>query len=895
MTSQTNSDKRGFGGFMEKPFSLWTKLMLFVFCAGAAAAKLTYYYSMMGVSSHMDILVGITLFFLVVMYNAFENKTISRGLYFTFTALMIADAVYYSFFNRYLSVAIAGAVGLVGDVQDSVLEVIKPSVFLLLADCFLLVLVNRLLLENKKRCQAAGTWKEQDQAPSGLLERMFLSVTSREGRIKALSAGLVVLCCLTLANPKEESFLTAVVNQEFFTYHLRDASGLMEQEDSSMDHIGEILAVEGSYDQEKLGPEFGIAKGRNLIVIQVEAMQNLVIGASYKGQEITPNLNRLIEKDSFYFDTYYQQLGSGNTSDAEFATNNSLYGSMKSYTYEIYKDNYFRGLPVLLGEKGYHTMAFHAYDGDYWSRETAYPGQGFEEFYSGEDFGPGEMLGMGLSDRDMFLQSAEILSQKTQPFYAFMVTLSSHHPFDISGGLDISQDTESTFENYLQSMNYVDSSISAFIQELKEKGLYDNSVIVIYGDHFGLNPKDEEVNRETSDYLGTDYWYETAMNIPLIIHIPGCGMEKTVSTPGGQVDFLPTIAYLMGFDELDTIYFGHNLLTAEDNFVPIRAYVQRGSFVSGDVMFQMSPSRIFSDGRAVNIRNGKEVEDIQALKELYIRSVQLTNTSDYYLDHDVLRQVYQEGKTLEACLGIQEEGEKEEASSLDTVIVDATNGTAAGEGVYCVENMDALYSQGVRSIKVKLLYTADNGLVVMDQPSDLSRYFSQPRESYTYEQFCQDKQAPADPAVTAMTLEDLALWMQEHPQATVYMELGEETLGEKEGEIHSIYLIRTFSQLYPELSEQAGYYLHTGEEVERANLEGYDNILFDVAGQGYTEQELMDVSGLFRIRAVVMAEAELKEYLMVWANWDSPIYVFHDKPYDSRELEKKNLAGVVIP
>ena len=121
MTSQTNSDKRGFGGFMEKPFSLWTKLMLFVFCAGAAAAKLTYYYSMMGVSSHMDILVGITLFFLVVLYNAFENKTISRGLYFTFTALMIADAVYYSFFNRYLSVAIAGAVGLVGDVQDSVL------------------------------------------------------------------------------------------------------------------------------------------------------------------------------------------------------------------------------------------------------------------------------------------------------------------------------------------------------------------------------------------------------------------------------------------------------------------------------------------------------------------------------------------------------------------------------------------------------------------------------------------------------------------------------------------------------------------------------------------------------------------------------------------------------
>ena len=66
----------------------------------------------------------------------------------------------------------------------------------------------------------------------------------------------------------------------------------------------------------------------NLIIIQIEAMQNFVVNRTYNGQVITPFINKLIKEDSFYFDSYYQQTGSGNTADAEFATNNSLYGTL---------------------------------------------------------------------------------------------------------------------------------------------------------------------------------------------------------------------------------------------------------------------------------------------------------------------------------------------------------------------------------------------------------------------------------------------------------------------------------------------------------------------------------------------------------------------------------------
>ena len=93
------------------------------------------------------------------------------------------------------------------------------------------------------------------------------------------------------------------------------------------------------------GKYFGIGKNRNLIVIQVESLQNFVVNKKYGDTEITPNLNYLINNDSFYFPNYYQQLGLGNTSDAEFITNNSIYPTTEGQAYSLYQNNEFYGLP----------------------------------------------------------------------------------------------------------------------------------------------------------------------------------------------------------------------------------------------------------------------------------------------------------------------------------------------------------------------------------------------------------------------------------------------------------------------------------------------------------------------------------------------------------------------
>src|SRR5690606_30397750 len=101
------------------------------------------------------------------------------------------------------------------------------------------------------------------------------------------------------------------------------------------------------------------------------------------GQEVTPNLNKLImDKSSIYYDNYYQLLGRGNTSDAEFVTHNSLYPSMEEPTYTQYEKNTFYGLPWLLRDNNYTCWAFHGYKKDYWNRANAYVNQGFQRFIS---------------------------------------------------------------------------------------------------------------------------------------------------------------------------------------------------------------------------------------------------------------------------------------------------------------------------------------------------------------------------------------------------------------------------------------------------------------------------------------------------------------------------------
>ena len=92
---------------------------------------------------------------------------------------------------------------------------------------------------------------------------------------------------------------------------------------------------------------YGQYKGKNLIVLQIEALQNFAIDLKVDGKEVTPNLNKFVKR-SLYFSNYYAQIGGGNTSDAEFAVNNSMY-LMQGSAYFRYQNNDYSSIGKLLG------------------------------------------------------------------------------------------------------------------------------------------------------------------------------------------------------------------------------------------------------------------------------------------------------------------------------------------------------------------------------------------------------------------------------------------------------------------------------------------------------------------------------------------------------------------
>jgi len=381
---------------------------------------------------------------------------------------------------------------------------------------------------------------------------------------------------------------------------------------------------------------FGAAKGKNVIVIQMEAFQNFPINLSVGGQEVTPVLNQLA-KESFYFPHFYQQIGQGNTSDAEFMSNTSIYPTGSIAMSTGFGDKVLPSLPRLLEQQSYVSNTFHVNDVTFWDRNQMYPALGFTKYYDKPSFENDKFNGFGASDIELYrvgLEKLTELHEQDKPFYAQFVTTSSHHPFNVPKDLQRITVPESLqgkqLGNYIQAINYTDYAIGELIKGLKANGMWDDTVLVLYGDHFGLQTKDNDASWVSSE-LGIKYDERISrFNIPFFVHVPGTE-GKVMDQVGGQVDIMPTISNLLGvsLEEEGYTAFGHDLLNTDQNVLGMRYYLPTGSFFNNNILFV--PGKGFEDGTAVDLRTLEPVADFSMYRQDYDYIMDLMKVSDEYV------------------------------------------------------------------------------------------------------------------------------------------------------------------------------------------------------------------------------------------------------------------------
>lgn len=314
-----------------------------------------------------------------------------------------------------------------------------------------------------------------------------------------------------------------------------------------------------------------IAKGKNVIVLQLESFQNFLLYKEINGKEITPNLNKFMNENIYFKNMIIQSYST--TADSEHSAMSSLYPLENGMAFAQYSANEYDDFYGEYKESGYYTMYTHGNDGDFWNRNNVYGKLDIDELDFIENFDEDSTLINGwISDESLYNQVIKNVEKVNKPFFINIVSASSHTAFDLPGldnkyeyiDIDVGKFKDTYFGNYLEAVNYADNQFGKFIEQLKEKNLYDNSMILVYGDHYGM----QMYNYEMLDYLEeVDHKYNNVeteinyINTVCGLRIPGVEymvIDKTIS----KLDIKPTICYLSGIK--DGISLGTNMFGSKD-------------------------------------------------------------------------------------------------------------------------------------------------------------------------------------------------------------------------------------------------------------------------------------------------------------------------------------------
>lgn len=519
-----------------------------------------------------------------------------------FTAICTINSAYYTFYTSFASVSMLSLTQYIGEVGDAVVEnvlQIKDLVYILPL-IFFIYYYHRLAKKDKYK---------------------IYSKTTRMKKFKnTIITGAVILFLFIISlSSLEISRFVKQWNREYivmrfgiYMYQGNDIIASIQPKISAMFGYDDAKKEFNEYykdrtDEQDYSNEYtNIFEGRNVIVIHAESMQDIALNRTFNGEEVTPNLNRLIE-EGLFFTNFYSQVSVGTSSDTELTFNTSLMPTQNGTAFVSYFDRTYIATPSLMKEKGYYTFSMHANNADFWNRRAMHESLGYDKFYSKEtyDVDKENVIGLGLSDKEFFAESVEKIkkiSEEHEKYYGLLITLTNHTPFSdtdkyeefaVTMKTTITNEDGTTEEieapylegtklgNYFKSVHYADAALGEFFQAMDEAGLLDNTVVILYGDHDARLPRsdynlmnnydpitDSVKSKDDETYEEYDSFdYELDRKVPLLIWTKDGKVKGKVDYTMGMYDVMPTIGNMLGF--YNKYALGHDIFETKENNIVV--------------------------------------------------------------------------------------------------------------------------------------------------------------------------------------------------------------------------------------------------------------------------------------------------------------------------------------
>lgn len=556
---------------------------------------------------------------------------------FANTALLFANIIYYRQFTDFLTIKTMTNAGKVSQgLGKSTVALLHPSDIIIWID---LIIIITLLIIHKIKI---------DQKSYGL--SMPFAITS----IGALLTTLNIFLAETsrprlLRNTFDRSYVVKYLGVDTFAAYdgIKSAQNGQVTRNANASDLNNILNFTKQNYAAPSSSYFGIEKNRNVIVIHLESFQQFLINLKVNGKEVTPFLNSLYKnKHTISFSNFYHQVGLGRTSDAENMLETGTYGiSDGSLFTSLGSENTFQAAPQILRQDGYTSAVFHGNVGTFWNRNDVYKNMGYNYFFDKNYYSthPKDASGYGLKDKLFFAESIKYLEQMQQPFYTKFITVTNHIPFNLDKedqdpNFKTTNTTDQTINNYFVTAHYLDKAIHEFFNYLKSSGLYKNTMVVIYGDHYGLSNSENEtlapVIGESSDTWNT-YNNVQMQRVPFMIHANNLKGQINHEV-GGEIDVLPTLLHLLGVNTKDYVQFGNDLLSPHrQNWVVFR----NGTIVSSKYVIVGAKG---IKGTVYDRKNGKQIinftpQEKKEIAELAKKGKDSLHYSDLLNNHNLLR------------------------------------------------------------------------------------------------------------------------------------------------------------------------------------------------------------------------------------------------------------------